>query len=173
MNEVFKYKLGGATVALSLLYLLAMAAIITLVTRIYEGGYVLAWALSFVVAVVLLLVLSIPRRIVLTAEAVEIRCVFEATELRYEDIADIRRVSPREARLFVPLFASLGFFGYYGIFFNMRHMECVHLYASRWRSFVEITDIEDHRYYLSCDEAARLVSMVEARIVRRDNHENV
>lgn len=173
MNETFRYRLGGATVVLSILYLVAMAAIIIFITRIYEGGYVLAWALSLVVAVVLLLVLSIPRCVVLAEEAVEIRCVLEATELRYEDIADVRLVPQRETRLFVPLFASLGFFGYYGIFFNLRNMESVHLYASRWRNFVEITDLADHRYYISCDEAEHLVTVVGSRIVRRDNHENI
>ena len=131
-----------------------------LLYHLYEGGYLSAWFTSFVVALVALMALSIPRRIVVTDEKVEIRCLLDITEIRREEIASVRRVEKRRMRWMIPLFGGCGFFGYYGHFIDLRRFDRVRLYASEWKNFVEITDIYEERLYVSCTEADKLVAQL-------------
>ena len=112
---------------------------------------------SFIVALIALMSLSIPRRIVVTDEKVEVRCLLDITEIRRDEIASVRRVDPRRMKWFFPVFGGCGFFGYYGHFLDLRRFERVKLYASEWKNFVDITDIYEYRLYVSCSDAGRLV----------------
>ena len=109
-------------------------------------------------ALIALMSLSIPRRIVVSDEMVEIRCLLDITEIRRDEIASVRRVDARRMQWFVPIFGGCGFFGYYGHFIDLRRFDRVRLYASEWRNFVEITDIYEDRLYVSCADADRLVA---------------
>ena len=123
-----------------------------------------AWIISFIVALVGLMVLSIPRKIVLTDESVEICCVSDRTSIAYKDIASVRTVAKSEVRWFVPIFAAMGFMGFYGYFLNLRRLDLVTVYALKWDDFVEITDIFDDKYYVSCDRREELVAAIASRI---------
>ena len=129
-----------------------------LLYHLYAGGFISAWFTSCVVALIALMALSIPRRIVVTEEKVEVRCLLDITEVRREEIASVRRVDNRRMKWFIPLFGGYGFFGYYGHFLDLRRLDRVRIYASEWRNFVEITDIYEDRLYVSCSEADRLVA---------------
>ncbi len=48
------------------------------------GGYYPAWFLTFALAVMALYILSIPRNIRLTREALEIHCILELTTIAHE-----------------------------------------------------------------------------------------
>ena len=65
-----------------------------------KGGYITAWAVSLLGAVVLLYVMSIPRRVVVGDTALEIRCIVEITHIKYADLRSIRRDSSRPPRRF-------------------------------------------------------------------------
>jgi hypothetical protein len=144
-----------------------------LLTFIFEGGYISAWFSSLILAVLALMALSIPRRIVIDEEDIEIQCIAEDTILAYEDIAGIRAVEERELNASVPIFGSVGFFGHYGLFLNLRTMEVIHIYASRWGKFVEITDIDGGKYYISCEERDDIIASVEEYIKPHDTRENI
>jgi len=73
----------------------------------------------------------------------------------------------------LPIFAAMGFFGHYGRFLNLRTMEFVHIYASRWGKFVEITDIDGRKYYISCEERNNLIEFVGDFIKPHDTRENI
>jgi hypothetical protein len=107
------------------------------------------------------MILSIPRRIAILEETLEIQCISDTTEIDVREIASIRKVEKREMRWMMPLFASAGFFGYYGKFFDFREFETVTIYSSEWNNFVEITDIYDTRVYVSCREADNLICAIE------------
>jgi hypothetical protein len=144
-----------------------------LLAFIYEGGYISAWFIMLIAAVFALMVLSIPRRVVIDGEDIEIQCIAEDTILAYEDIAGIRAVEEREMNACVPIFGSVGFFGHYGLFLNLRTMEVVHIYASRWGKFVEITDIDGGKFYISCEERDDIVASVKGYINPHDTRENI
>lgn len=50
-----------------------------LLYHLYAGGFISAWFTSCVVALIALMALSIPRRIVVTEEKVEVRCLLDIT----------------------------------------------------------------------------------------------
>lgn len=173
MEKIYKQKFGRQIPYTSALYLIAFVGVSVLLAFVYEGGYISAWFISLILAVLALMVLSIPRRIVVDEEGIEIQCIAEDTTLVYEDIASIRKVEKREMRACLPIFAALGFFGHYGRFLNLRTMEFVHIYASRWGKFVEITDIDGNKYYISCEERSDIIKRVEGYIKPHDTRENI
>ena len=173
MEKIYKYRLGRRIPYTSALYLLAFVGLSLLLAFVYEGGYISAWFISLILAVLALMILSIPRRVVVDEEGIEIQCIAEDTTLAYEDIATIRNVEKREMNACLPIFGAVGFFGHYGRFLNLRTMEFVHIYASRWSKFVEITDIDGHKYYISCEEGDDIIKRVEEFVKPHDTQENI
>ena len=173
MEKVYKYKLGRRVPYTSALYIVLFALLGVLLAFVYEGGYISAWFIMLIAAVIALMALSIPRRVVIDEEDIEIQCIAEDTILAYEDIAGIRAVEERELSACVPIFGSVGFFGHYGLFLNLRTMEVIHIYASRWGKFVEITDIDGGKYYISCEERDDIITSVKEYINPHDTRENI
>ena len=160
MEKTYKYRFSRRAIYWTLVYLVVFVLLGWLLYHLYEGGYLSAWFTSFIVALIALMSLSIPRRIVVTDEKVEVRCLLDITEIRRDEIASVRRVDPRRMKWFFPVFGGCGFFGYYGHFLDLRRFERVKLYASEWKNFVEITDIYEDRLYVSCSDADRLVEVM-------------
>lgn len=158
MKSTYKYRFDRRTIYWTLIYIAVFVVLGALLYRLYEGGYLSAWFTSFIVALVALMSLSIPRRIVVTDEKVEVRCLLDITEIRRSEIASVRRVDIKRMKWFLPVFGGCGFFGYYGHFIDLRSFERVRLYASEWKNFVEIVDIYEERLYVSCKDADKLVA---------------
>lgn len=164
MIKEYRYRPDRKTVYRTVMHLVVFAALAVVLLYVYDGGYILAWFISIMVAVIGLMILSIPRKIVFNDTGAEIVCISDFTEIPYMDIVSARVVTDKEMRFFVPLFASAGFFGYYGYFLNLRKMDPVKIYASSWSGFVEITDIYEDKYYVSCDRGEEMVAIIAERI---------
>lgn len=158
MQRIYKYRFDKATLYRTVVYLSLCALLGWGLYHLYEGGYLSAWFTSFVAALIALMSLSIPRKIVVKEHSVEIRCLLDITEIRRDEIASVRRVDPKQMKWMVPLFGGYGFFGYYGHYLDLRRFDRVKIYASEWNNFVEITDIYEDRIYVSCHAADRLVA---------------
>ena len=158
MQSIYKYRFSRRTIYLSIVYLAIFALLGWALYHLYEGGYLSAWFTSFIVALIALMALSIPRKIVVMDDRVEIRCLLDITEIRRDEIASVRRIENRRLKWLIPIFGGYGFFGYYGHFLDLRRLDRVRIYASEWRNFVEITDIYEDRLYVSCTDADRLVA---------------
>ena len=63
MQSVYKYRFSRTTLYWTVVYLAAFGLLGWLLYHLYEGGYLSAWFTSFIVALVALMALSIPRRI--------------------------------------------------------------------------------------------------------------
>lgn len=175
MEKIYKYRPGRYVKYISALHIVAFVALAVVLTIIFRGGYVTAWSIMLILAVVSLMTLSIPRRIVLDEEGLEIQCITEDTSFTYDEIVDIRAVKRREISIIIPLFGSIGFFGYYGRFFNFGTMESIYIYASHWGNFVEITDVYGDKYYLSCpseQEREEIIKCVDGYITT-DTRESI
>ncbi len=166
VSKIYKYRIGRRTLTHTCLHLVVFAALGFGLYFLYEGGYLSAWFTSFVAAVIALMALSIPRRIILDDEGLHILCLLDITELRHEEIAAVRRVERRELRWLLPLFGGYGFFGYYGHFLDLKHLERVRLYASEWRDLIEITDIYENRILVSCSRTEELTRDLQEAIAR-------
>lgn len=156
--HIYKYRFGRSAYYGAAVYLALFGLLGWWLYHLYEGGYLSAWFTSFIGAIIALMALSIPRKIVVTEDRVEIRCLLDITEVRRDEIASVRRVEPRRMKWFIPIFGGYGFFGYYGHFLDLRRFDRVRLYVSEWKNFVEITDIYEERLYVSCTDADRLVA---------------
>ena len=160
MKRSFNYKFDRRTIILTVLILLCCTAGAVLLYTLYTGGFFSAWFVSFVLALMALMILSIPRRIVLLDNKVEIQCIFDITEIDIAEIAQIEKVDKEKLRWTMLLFGSSGFFGYYGKYFDLKELEFVTIYASEWNNFVEIVDIYDSRTYVSCRDAEALIASI-------------
>lgn len=163
MESTYKLRFDRRTIYWSLLYLVVFALLGCGLYLLYEGGYLSAWFTSFIVALIALMALSIPRKIIVTDETVQVRCLLDLTEIARSEIHSVRRVDTRDMKWIVPLFGGCGFFGYYGHYYDLRSFTRVKLYATEWRNFVEITTIYEDRLYVSCPEAERLVAELTPR----------
>lgn len=163
MRSSFRYHFDRRTIIVSILALVLCAGGAVLLYMLYMGGFFSAWFVSFVMTIFALMILSIPRRIILLDNKLEIQCVFDITEIDLQEISRIRKVSNRRLRWTMLLFGSSGFCGYYGKFFDLKEFEVITIYSSEWNNFVEITDIYDSRIYVSCRDADELIAAVRSR----------
>ncbi len=167
MKRTFRYKFDKRSKRITWAVIVAVVLATAWFTYAYigQGAYYPAWFFSTALAVAALYILSIPRWVRITHQAVEIHCVVELTTIQLEDIRTVRRLDDRPTGLWL-LLGSYGFFGYYGYYFDFRRWQTVNLYASQWRNFVEIEDIYDQRCIISCADPDVFVQSVET--ARRD-----
>lgn len=172
MKRSFSYKMNRRTKWRTTFTFILVIAIAIALLKLYTGGFFSAWFLSIVLALIALMILSIPRRIVLLDERLEIQCISDITEFDIREIASMRKVSVRDMRWIIRIFGASGFFGYYGKFLDLKEFDIVTIYASEWDNFVEITDIYDSRTYVSCREADNLINTVmQAKELLQDQEE--
>lgn len=150
---------------LSTIYIVILSLISVLFFLMYVGGYFSAWFISVMVALIALLALSIPRRIIVDEEAITIVCLVEIAEIPIAEIVSARPLPRSERRWMMPLFGSYGFFGYYGYYLNLSTFERVRFYATEWQHLIEIVDIYDDKYYISCRKGEELLSQINIQIV--------
>lgn len=162
MQSVYKYRFDRRTIYWTLVYVAVFGLLGGGLYRLYEGGYLSAWFTSFIMALIALMALSVPRKIVVTDQTLQVRCLLDITEIDRSKIVSARSVEPKEMKWIVPLFGACGFFGYYGHYYDLRSFTRVKLYATEWRNFVEIVTVYEDRLYVSCREAAKLVEELTA-----------
>ncbi|MBQ3187126.1 MAG: hypothetical protein IJB62_06200 [Alistipes sp.] len=160
MIYTYRYRIDRRTWYWTLLYVVAYLALGIGLYLLYEGGYFSAWFSTSIGALLILMALSIPRKLVLTDQTLSVQCLLDVTELPREEIATIRRVEEEELHGIIPLFGGCGFFGYYGRFFDLKNFERLTIYASEWRNMVEITTIYEDKIWLSCSEAEQLIALL-------------
>ncbi len=170
MKRSFEYRIDRRTIIRTVLLCLLIVVIAVGLYFLYTGGYVSAWFSSIIIALLALMTLSIPRRIVVLDHTLEIQCILDITEINLREIASVKRVDRRRMRWIIPLFGGIGFFGYYGKYFDLKEFDVVTIYASEWRNFVEITDIYDSRTYVSCRETDDLIALIAQAKAEDERH---
>lgn len=161
--ESFNYKNGRYTLYWTAVYIIVIVLLAAVLMQLYEGGYVSAWFGSFIIALVALMLMSVPRKIVVTEQTLQIRCLLDITEIKLSEISSVRAVSRKDMRWKIPIFGSVGFFGYFGKFIDFRRFRMVGIYATEWGNFVEIRTIYEDTYYVSCHERDRLIALLQQR----------
>lgn len=159
-----EFKFTRRTRKWTILHIILFVLVGLVMTYMFDGGYVLAWYTMLALAIIAIMVLSIPRRMRLQEDQLRIECVMDCVEIKYEDIVSVRAVATYMTRPFCPLFAGLGFFGFYGHFLNLMSLETVQVYAGKWDSFVEITTMYDDKIYVSTDDQELFVESIKAHL---------
>lgn len=119
-----------------------------------------AWMLSILLGIVALYILSIPRSVSVDEHNLEIQCIVDMTRIDVRDIRSIRKVTTKEYKYLIPILGSYGFFGYYGYYLNLKGWDMVKVYAGEMDNLVEIVDIYEQTYIVSCREADSLIESV-------------
>lgn len=153
------YRLDKRTCRMSLMISLVLALSFAALAFFIHDGYIRAWLIALLFAVVVLYILSIPRYISLRDGLLEIQCVVELTRIRVGDIKSIRRVTRDEIKPLL-LLGSYGFFGYYGYYADLRQWDTLKIYATEWDNLVLIEDIYETRFLVSCRKADELIGSV-------------
>lgn len=167
MEQRFKYSRNKRTRRLTWILSAVIFAVFVAVALLVREEYVRAWLIVLLLTILLLYVLSIPRYIKVDREALEIHCVVEMTRIPIADINSVRKVTPQDTGRLTLLLGSYGFFGYFGYYASLRRWEIVRVYAGEWDNLVEIEDIYEDKYLISCREADRLIEMVlQAKLIR-------
>lgn len=118
----------------------------------------MAVAASLFGAILLLYIMSIPRKVTIGATSLEIRCLVEITRIKYSELRSIRRIEPAAMKKKVVLLGSYGFFGYYGYYIDLRSWDTIALYCKQWDNFIEITDAYEKRYIISTPLPDQLIN---------------
>lgn len=160
MNQKFKYISDRRTRRSTWIISAVLVCVFACVVLFVGEEYVRAWIILLLFTVLLLYILSIPRYVTVDREALEIHCVVEMTRIQIADINSVRKVTRQDTGRLTLLLGSWGFFGYYGYYANLRRWEIVRVYAGEWDNLVEIEDIYEDKYLISCREADRLIEMV-------------
>lgn len=163
-SSVYKFRCDRVTTYLTTLYIILFLCALVLFVGFYDGGLFSAWLVSIVVAVVLLTMLSVPRDVEVGQDDVKINCLLDTTEIDIANITSVRAISRRELGVLIPIFGGFGLFGYYGHYFDFRHFRRVVVYASEWRNLVEIVDIYEDYYYVSCRDSDRLLREIASKM---------
>lgn len=173
MAKEFKYKRNRRTGVLTFVWIAVTVCVVIATFTLLRGTYVHAWLLSLLTAIIALYVLSIPRRISVDEHNLEIHCLVELTRIDVRDIQSIRKVAKAELKGLFPVMGSYGFFGYYGYYLNLRKWDMVKIYAGEWDNFVEIMDIYEQTYIVSCRQADELIEAVmQVKLLRAGEKAN-
>ena len=125
-----------------------------------EGAfYLAAWVSMTAVVVVALCMLSVPRRIIVSDDEVEIRCLVESTYIPLRSIADVEVVEGDGMRRKFPLLGIYGFWGYYGRYFDLAKGKLHKVYATKRTGCVAI-HTSKCRYLVSCSAPEMLRQMI-------------
>lgn len=130
------------------------------------GSYFPAWLSTLVVSIALLVVLSIPQRILLTPFSIEVRSLVEVTRVAYLSVERVKLLELSEMRWVVPLFGVFGFFGYYGYFIDLRRWRLVRVYGRRWSNFVLVEDRRGRQLVVSVEDPLALVRAIEPHLIK-------
>ncbi|MCC8036054.1 MAG: PH domain-containing protein [Rikenellaceae bacterium] len=169
MEIRFGYKRDKRCKRLTAVYLLLLSAILSVIIFMVDFGYMEAWLLTVLGAVLALYILSIPRYVKVDDEFLEIHCIVEMTRIDLRDIVAIRRAEPGEySNRLICTLGSYGFFGYFGYYLDLKEWDFIKVYATQRRNLVLIEDIYEQKYIVSCREADRLIATaVQARAARQ------
>lgn len=124
------------------------------------GAYYLAAWVSLTCAVIMALcLLSVPRRIIVGEEMVELRCLVETTYVPLSSIVDVEVAPEGALKRKIPLVGIYGFWGYYGRYLDLRKWRVYRVYAAR-RTKSVIIHTSKQRYVVSCSAPEMLRQMI-------------
>lgn len=169
-----KFRYGGLDVRAWIISTLVLAALVCLCLWLFtkaEGAlYVAAWSSSIVVAIVALCLLSLPRRIILTDEELELRCLVETTYIPLRSVVDVKVVGSEGLKGKMPVVGLYGFLGYLGFWIDVKSGRVYRTYVTNRHQCVAI-HTSRYRYTVSCDSAELLRTQILAAKARSSKEE--
>lgn len=172
MTIRFRYGgFDGRVWAISITTLVVVA--VCLAHLFVEAGrayYFAAWCTSVVCATMMLCLLSVPRRIILRDDELELRCLMETTYIPLGSIVDVEVLGSEGLLRKFPLLGVGGFWGYLGFWIEFGSWKILRTYVTHRKKCVAI-HTSRRRYLISCGAPDLLRSELLAAKARRANNE--
>lgn len=161
LNVKFRYGgFDGRVWWVSALCLLLTGGFVAALWMTAGGAYYLAAWVSMACAVIIALcLLSVPRRIIVGEETVELRCLVETTYIPLASIVDVEVLESGALRGKIPLVGIYGFWGYYGRYLDIRKWRIYRVYATR-RNRSVVVHTTKRRYVVSCGAPEMMRQMI-------------
>ena len=164
----FKYRFDRRSRRITIGLLSAVIVLVLCAWLIWGGTYLSAWGVFFVLCIVTLYILSIPRFVLINDSVLEVHCIVDLTRIHVEDIEVVRPIDRREFKRLWPLVGSYGFWGYYGYYFSFWEWSVYKVYASDRQHLILVEDIYEDTYIISCSQSDELIAAItEARDRKR------
>lgn len=169
-----KFRYGGLDVVAWMVSILVLAALVYGCWWLFvwaEGAlYIAAWGTSVVVAIVALCLLSLPRRIILSDEELELRCLMETTYIPLRSVVDVKVMGSEGLKGKVPVLGLGGLGGYLGFWVDTKSWRLYRTYVTSRHKCVAI-HTSRHRYMVSCGAAELLRTQILAAKARNSKEE--
>lgn len=125
------------------------------------GGayYLAAWVAMTGVVLGALCMLSVPWRIWLSEEELELRSLVDVTYIPLRSIVDVEVVGEEALGSKIPLVGAYGLLGYYGRYLDLKRWKFYRVYATKRRGCVVIHTTK-RRYAISCRTPEMLRTMI-------------
>lgn len=159
MKIDMKYDKRSRYVTVSFLLIVALFLAFAFYTS--GGSYFPAWLTTLALSIMVLGMLSIPKRLLLTPFSLEIHCLMEITRIAYGDIVRVKVLDQGEMRWCVPFFGVYGVFGYYGYYLDLRRFRTMKVYGRRWSNFVMIEDRFHNLFVVSVENSDELIEYLD------------
>lgn len=161
MKIKFRYGgLDGRVWWISATTLLLLGAAIAYLWWSAAGAlYLAAWVSMTSATIIALCLLSVPRRIIIGDEELELRCLVETTYIPLSSIADVEVVEENGLRNKIPLLGIYGFWGYYGHYIDLSTGRLHRVYTTKRKGCVAI-HTSKRRYLVSCNAPEMLRVMI-------------
>lgn len=124
-----------------------------------DAYYLAAWVTTAGVVLLALCMLSVPWRILLSEEELELRSIVDVTYIPLRSIVDVEVVSEGGFKGKLPLIGVYGLWGYYGRYLDLKRWRFYRVYATRRRGCVVIHTTR-RRYVVSCRTPEMLRTMI-------------
>lgn len=159
--ERLKFKYSITNLFGMALYVAVVVGVGYLISLISLGSYIIAWYITMVSSMTILHILTIPRYILLSHNAIEIRCLLKVVTIDSSSIEEIKKVSPRELHFAIPLSLWFGFWGSVGLFITLPKLKLARFYITESRYLLRIKTLSGRLYYISCRERDSIINAME------------
>ena len=150
----------------SMVIILALGGLCAWLFATAEGAYYLAaWTTMTAVVIVALCLLSVPYRVVLSEDKLELRALVESVYIPLHSVVDVEVVGSKGFGRKLPLWGVGGFWGYYGRWLDGRSWRIHRVCATRRSGCVAIHTTH-HRYLVSCNSPQLLRALLVERMGR-------
>lgn len=145
---------------MSMVIILALGGLCAWLFATAEGAYYLAaWTTMTAAVIVALCLLSVPYRVVLSEDKLELRALVESVYIPLHSVVDVEVVGSKGFGRKLPLWGVGGFWGYYGRWIDVRGWKIYRVFATRRTGCVAIHTTK-HRYLVSCRTPEMLRTMI-------------
>lgn len=144
-------------IALSLYFIIAVNSV-----------YLMWWVPIFSSILILLGVISSPVAIHIGDRDIEIHGILEVTRIKVSSIEHIYALNPAYARIFLlPVATSLGFLGYNGRFYDIKHKRWIKGVCSEFNNLIMIECIGRKSYLISATNREEIIDIISARVNKK------